>query len=118
VRRPTVAEEHKHKHENKHQNGPNMKDREPTVRSRALGAALADALKAKKWSVSRAADAVGWSESRVSRLVSGKRGVPVPDVATLLAVLDVRGERRDALLAVAEDLFRLGWCRNTAVSRP
>lgn len=105
MRGPAVPEKNKHKH----QNGPDMKDREPTVRSRALGAALAEALRAKQWSVSRAAHAVGWSESRVSRLVSGKRGVPVADVATLLAVLDVHGERRDVLLAIAEDLFRLGW---------
>lgn len=88
------------------------------MRSRALGAALADALKAKKWSVSRAAHAVGWSDSRVSRLVSGKRGVPVPDVATLLAVLDIHGERRDALLAVAEELFRLGWLQEHGCQPP
>jgi uncharacterized protein DUF5753/helix-turn-helix protein len=95
-----------------------MKDRESTVRSRALGAALADAMKTKMWTVSRAAHAVGWSESRVSRLVSGRRGVPVADVATLLAVLDVRGERRTELLAVAEDLFRLGWLQEHGQQPP
>ena len=109
MRRPAVPAENENENKHEHKNGQHMRDREPTVRSRALGAALADALKAKKWTVSKAADVVGWSDSRVSRLVSGKRGVPVPDVATLLAVLDVHGERRNALLAVAEDLFRLGW---------
>jgi Domain of unknown function (DUF5753)/Helix-turn-helix domain len=44
---------------------------------------------------------LGWSPSRVSRILSGKRGGSSHDVAAFIAVCGVRGEERERLMALS-----------------
>lgn len=95
-----------------------MKDHEPTVRSRTVGAQLGIALVQARLSASDAARKLRWSPGKVSRMVSGKRGASVEDVAALLAVCGVTGIRRDMLLDLARDWSQLGWWEDHSGSHP
>ena len=86
-----------------------MGDRETTVRSRELGEGLRAAMQKAGLTGTDAARALGWSESRISRLLSGKRGGAQLDVASFLAVCRVTGEARDRLLRLCGDLDTPGW---------
>ena len=50
----------------------------------------------------RLAEAVGWSQAKVSRIEKARTRAEATDIAKLLDVLDVEPGRRDALLLVAE----------------
>jgi transcriptional regulator with XRE-family HTH domain len=52
---------------------------------------------------------LGWSQSRISRLVTGKRGCKDVDVSAFLAICGVTGEQREYLLNLCEDQRKLGW---------
>lgn len=88
-----------------------MDDRELTVRSRQLGLALARARHAKGLSARQLAHELGWSDSTLSRVLSGKRGVSPLNLAALLARCGVTGAARDALLTLARDASEPGWCQ-------
>jgi hypothetical protein len=52
---------------------------------------------------------LGWSPSRVSRLLSGKRSATEVDVAAILGVCRVKGKERDRLLALCQEQNTPGW---------
>ena len=79
-----------------------MRDREPAIRSRELGEGLRQAMERAELNGRQAAHLLGWSESWVSRLLSGKRGGNALDVAAFLGACRVKGPERDRLLAL--------WC--------
>ncbi len=89
-----------------------MEDRETTVRSRALGAGLRDALEAAGLTGRDAAKQLGWSPATVSRLLTGKRGGGAVDVSALLAVSGVVGAERRRLLKLTEDLEKTDWLQH------
>ena len=78
-----------------------MHDREPTIRSRELGEGLRRAMEQAGLNGKQAAHLLDWSTSRLSRLLSGKRGGNEVDVSALLAVCRVTGRDRDRLLALS-----------------
>ncbi|HEY0448884.1 helix-turn-helix transcriptional regulator [Actinophytocola sp.] len=84
-------------------------DQDPTVRSRELGRTLANAARNNGFTGRQVAHKLGWDASRVSRLLSGKRGVKQVDLAAFLAVCDVVGPPRDAALELARDARELTW---------
>jgi transcriptional regulator with XRE-family HTH domain len=86
-----------------------MKDRDLTIRSRALGIGLRRVMESAGYNGSQVADELGWSQGRVSRLLAGKRGGSGVDVSAFLAVCGVKGEERERLLALAEEHTRPGW---------
>ncbi len=86
-----------------------MRDREPTVRSRELGAVLARAMKQAGLTQTEAARKLGWSQGRVSRLLSGKRGSTEVNVSAFLAVVAVTGDERDRLLEICREQDTPGW---------
>lgn len=86
-----------------------MQDRESTIRSRELGEGLRGAMHRAGMSGKDAALALGWSPSRVSRLLSGKRGGTEVDVSAFLAVCRVRGKERTRLLKLCEEMNTPGW---------
>lgn len=86
-----------------------MRDHEPTVRSRELGRALARAATAKGFNGRMLASTLTWSESRVSRLLSGKRGTTIVDIAAFLAICGITGPKRDELLELAQNAYEPGW---------
>ena len=57
----------------------------------------------------QAAYLLGWSESWVSRLLSGKRGGSTLDVAAFLGACRVKGPERDRLLALCQNQHTPGW---------
>jgi hypothetical protein len=48
-----------------------MKDRQPTIRSHALGAGLRRVMECAGYNGTQMADELGWSQGRVSRLLAG-----------------------------------------------
>lgn len=59
-----------------------------------------------------------WSASRVSRLLSGKRGGSSNDIAVFLAICGVRGAERKRLMALALDQHRKGWVQHHGARLP
>lgn len=80
-----------------------VEDREPTVRSRELGEGLRRAMELRGFHSSGIARELVWSPSRVSRILSGKRGGSSHDVAAFIAVCGVRGAERERLMALSLD---------------
>ncbi len=95
-----------------------MHDREPTIRSRELGDGLRQAMKEAKLDQQGAARKLGWSQSRVSRLLSGKRGGTEVDVSAFLAVVQVTGAERDRLLGICREQNTLGWLQQHGTRLP
>lgn len=95
-----------------------MRDRETTIRSRELGEGLRVALQAAGLSSKDAGVRLGWSDSRVSRLLSGKRGGSEVDVAAFLAVCGVTGGERDRLLALCREMNTRGWLQQHGGTLP
>ncbi|MBV9141970.1 MAG: helix-turn-helix domain-containing protein [Pseudonocardiales bacterium] len=86
-----------------------MRDREPTVRSRELGERMRQAMGRAGLNNKEAARLLGWSESWVSRLLSGKRGGSAVDVAAFLGACRVKSPERDQVLALCAELHTPGW---------
>ncbi len=82
---------------------------EPTVRSRELGDGLRQAIEQAGLNAEHAAHALGWSPSKVSRLLSGKRNASEVDVAIILGMCRVKGKERDRLLALCQERNTPGW---------
>src|ERR1041384_1608898 len=86
-----------------------MRDRQPTVRARELGLTLSRAAHAKGLSNNELARRLAWSDSRVSRLFSGKRTVNTADLAALLAICDIKPPKREELLELGRHALERGW---------
>jgi transcriptional regulator with XRE-family HTH domain len=86
-----------------------MKDRVPTIRSRELGEELRRAMKHAGYSASDMARQLDWSSSRVSRLLSGKRGGSALDVSAFIAVCGIRSPEKERLMGLALDQHRPGF---------
>ncbi|MBV9140821.1 MAG: helix-turn-helix domain-containing protein [Pseudonocardiales bacterium] len=86
-----------------------MRDRESTMRSRELGEGLRQAMEDADLNGKQAAQVFGWSESWVSRILSGKRGGAALDVAAFLGACGVKTPERDRLLALCQDQHIPGW---------
>ncbi len=52
---------------------------------------------------------LGWSQSRVSRILTGKRGGTEMEVVSILAICEVKGDERERLIRLARDQATPGW---------
>ncbi len=95
-----------------------MRDREPTIRSRELGEGLRQAMEQAGLDQKGAARLLDWSQSRVSRLLSGKRGGTEVDVSAFLAVVQVTGAERDRLLGICREQNTPGWLQQHGTRLP
>ncbi|MDQ2880219.1 MAG: helix-turn-helix domain-containing protein [Actinomycetota bacterium] len=95
-----------------------MRDREPTIRSRELGEGLHRAMRQAGLDQKGSAQKLGWSQSRVSRLLSGKRGGTEVDVSAFLAVVEVTGAERDRLLGICREQNIPGWLQQHGTRLP
>ena len=86
-----------------------MRDREPTIRSRELGDGLRLAMERAGLSGRDVARRLAWSDSRVSRLLTGKRGAAENDIASFLGVCGVVGEERTRLLKLTREMSVRSW---------
>ncbi|RZS32449.1 hypothetical protein EV193_11283 [Herbihabitans rhizosphaerae] len=85
-----------------------MEDREPTIRSRALGEGLREAMNSAGYNASEMARQLDWSHSKVSRLLAGTRGGSSNDVSAWLATCRVIGPERVRLMKLCTDQNRPG----------
>ncbi len=86
-----------------------MRDLEPTIRSRELGDGLRRAIEQAGLNGEHAAHVLGWSPSKMSRLLSGKRSTTEVDVAAILGMCRMKGKERDRLLALCQEQNTPGW---------
>lgn len=95
-----------------------MFDQEPTVRARYVGQELLRAAQRSGRNSSDMAKLLGWSPSKVSRLVSGKRGASTEDVAGYLALCGVTGPARNELIALTARSYELTWWQDHGTRPP
>src|SRR5215472_4669116 len=88
---------------------PVVEEGSPTVRRRRLAAELRQLREAKGRSGESVAHALRWSPSKISRYERAKTGLRPREVERLLDYYRVRGDKRAALLALAEDASQKGW---------
>lgn len=81
----------------------------PKPQARSLAEGLRAERKATKLAMVEVAAKLGWSQSTISRIETGRRNATAEDVAALLAVYQVTGERRDLLIEMARDVDRPNW---------
>ncbi len=86
-----------------------MYDHETTVRARHLGRELTAAMQARGWNASDISTLLGWSPSKTSRALSGKRCASRVDIAAFLALCRVVGHRRDEMLDLCERVYEPTW---------
>jgi len=80
-----------------------------TIRSRELGDALRHAMERANLSGKHAAHLLDWTETKVSRMLTGRQPVKESDVAALLALCQVTGDERERLLSLAREYNQRGW---------
>jgi hypothetical protein len=86
-----------------------MHDHETTVRARHLGRELTVAMQTRGWNASDISTLLGWSPSKTSRVLSGKRCASRVDIAAFLALCRVVGTRRDELLDLCDRVYEPTW---------
>lgn len=89
-------------------------DEKSTVRSRELGDALRLAMERADVSGKHAARALAWSETKVSRLLTGRRMVKETEIASLLTLCGVNGTEHERLLALARECQQQGWLQHSS----
>jgi transcriptional regulator with XRE-family HTH domain len=90
----------------------------PTARRRRLAAALRQLREAHDLSCADAGTAVGWSESKISRIETGRVGIRQPDLERLLDLYEVTDEPRAALLTLGRQAAHRGWWHSYADALP
>jgi transcriptional regulator with XRE-family HTH domain len=92
-----------------------MTEERSTVRSRQLGDALRSAMESAGLSGKRTAQMLGWSESRVSRFLTGKLAASEIEVSAMLALFGVVGTERARLLHLTKVQTKLSWSHGEAL---
>lgn len=87
-------------------------DSESTVRGRELGNAVRLAIERTDLTGKRLAELLDWSETKVSRIVTGHVVPSEVELASLLALCGVVGEQRGVLLALCRDQGLSDWSTN------
>ncbi|TCP55276.1 helix-turn-helix protein [Tamaricihabitans halophyticus] len=90
----------------------------PTIRSRQLGDAMRQALRATGLSGKEIARKLRWDEARLSRNLSGKRACAELDLSAFLAVCDVTGAERDRMLWLCREANRPGLLQQFGTGLP
>ncbi|MGH3930260.1 MAG: helix-turn-helix domain-containing protein, partial [Pseudonocardiaceae bacterium] len=80
-----------------------MPHRDPTIRSRELGDGVRRAMTRAGLTGQQVAQLLGCSESLVSLLLAGKRGIREVDLAAFLGVCRFKGPERERLLALCRE---------------
>lgn len=81
----------------------------PTVRRMRLAVELHRLREHAGLTGDQAAEELGWSPSKISRIENARSGVSVPDARKLLDLYRVSGTHRDELVALARGASRKGW---------
>ncbi|SHG04606.1 helix-turn-helix domain-containing protein [Streptoalloteichus hindustanus] len=86
-----------------------MSEPDPTLRGQELGEELRKLREKAGLKIADVAVRIDVSQSKLSRLETGRRNAQVEDVAALLAIYGVVGAKRRELLDLAREADRLGW---------
>lgn len=86
-----------------------MSDGESTVRGRELGDAVRVAMERTDLTGKRLSELLAWSESKISRIVTGHVVPSEMELAALLALCGVVGKQRDSLLDLRKDQALSNW---------
>ncbi|HEX4725853.1 MAG TPA: helix-turn-helix transcriptional regulator [Pseudonocardiaceae bacterium] len=90
-----------------------------TIRSRELGDELRHAMEVAHLSGKLAARRLGWSETKVSRLLTGRQSpIKESDVASLLTLCDIRGDDKERLLDLAREANQPNWLQQHIAELP
>ena len=84
-------------------------DGSPTVRRLRLAVELHRLRERAGLTGDQAADALGWSPSKISRVENARSGVSVSDARKLLGLYGVEESHRNELTALAREASRKGW---------
>jgi transcriptional regulator with XRE-family HTH domain len=90
----------------------------PTARRRRLAGALRQMREAHQLSCTEAGKAVGWSESKISRIETGRVTIRQADLELLLDLYEIAGEERAALLTLSRQAAHRGWWHSYADALP
>ncbi|WP_346040455.1 helix-turn-helix transcriptional regulator [Actinomadura chokoriensis] len=81
----------------------------PTARRRRLAGVLRQLREDRSLSCAEVGRAVGWSESKVSRIETGRTGIRADDLDHLLDVYEVDGDTRSTLRTLRKQAHHRGW---------
>lgn len=81
----------------------------PTVRRRRLGFELRQLREAAGLTIDRVAEALEFSESKISRIETARVSATPRDVRGMLELYGVSGGQRDALIQIARETREKGW---------
>lgn len=90
----------------------------PTARRRRLATALRQLREESDLNCTEAGKAVGWSESKISRIETGRIKIAQPDLEILLDLYEVTGDTRASLLTMARQATHRGWWRSYSDALP
>jgi transcriptional regulator with XRE-family HTH domain len=90
----------------------------PTARRRRLATAIRQLREASDLNCTEAGKAVGWSESKISRIETGRVKIAKPDLERLLDLYEVTGETRAALLTLRRQATHRGWWHSYSDALP
>jgi transcriptional regulator with XRE-family HTH domain len=90
----------------------------PTARRRRLATALRQLREERGLSCTDVGKAVGWSESKISRIETGRVGIRQPDLERLLDLYEVTDDARSALLTVRRQATHRGWWHSYSDALP
>jgi transcriptional regulator with XRE-family HTH domain len=90
----------------------------PTARRRRLATALRQLREERNLNCTEAGKAVGWSESKISRIETGRIKIAQPDLELLLDLYEVTGETRAGLFTLARQATHRGWWRSYSDALP
>jgi transcriptional regulator with XRE-family HTH domain len=90
----------------------------PTARRRRLATALRQLREDRGLNCTEVGKAVGWSESKVSRIETGRVKIAQPDLEILLDLYEVTGGISAGLLTLARQATHRGWWRSYSDALP
>jgi hypothetical protein len=89
-----------------------MLDNEPTARSREIGLIFAKAAKEARYNGVELGRRLDWSESKVSRILSGKRAPSRDDVVAFATLTRLKGAEREEVLELVERATEPAWLQD------
>ncbi|GAA4206112.1 helix-turn-helix transcriptional regulator [Microbispora amethystogenes] len=92
--------------------------RGPTVRRRRLAGELRRLRERKELTLEDAAERLGWSAAKVSRIETARVGITSPDLTRMLDLYELANDRRAGLHALARTARTRGWWDAYADSLP
>ncbi|MEV5571276.1 helix-turn-helix transcriptional regulator [Spirillospora sp. NPDC052269] len=90
----------------------------PTARRRRLASTLRDLREERELTLAEIARSLGWSESKVSRIETGRIGIRTDDLDRLLDAYKVQDELRSALQTLRRQASHRGWWASYADALP